>query len=174
MTHLFIVFWMALLMIWADHLKAQDVFAAARGGDVKRLEELYQIRADTINARNTSGFSPLTIASYRKQLSAVEFLLNHGADVNADSPEGPAILSACYAGDLEITKLLIKHKADVNAVNENGTSALMFAVLSNKIEVVKLLLDNGAKKEEVEKSGKTAGDYAKIGASAEILQLVAD
>jgi ankyrin repeat protein len=151
---------------------AQDVFDAARNGDLKRLEELTKLKPDTVNSRSSHGFTPLIIAGYRNQIKAVEFLLDHKADINASSPEGPVVLGACYKGNLELTEILIQHNADVNTQNEQGTSALMYAALSNNIDLVKLLLKDGAKKDLTEKSGKTALDYAKINGSKEIIDLL--
>lgn len=152
----------------------QDVFDAARTGNVKRMEELVKLKPDTIHSKNSAGFTPLIIAGYRNQLVVVKFLLEHKVNVNADSPEGPAILGACYKGNLELTQLLITSKADVNAINVHGTSALMYAALSKNMDLVKLLLQNGAKKDLVEKSGKNALDYARMGDSKEIIALLRD
>ncbi len=153
---------------------AQDIFAAARTGDVKRMEALFKIKADTINTKNESGFTPLIIACYRNQVGAAKFLLNHKADVNATSPEGPVILGACYKGNLELTTLLINYKADVNTKNEAGTTALMYAALSGNVDLVKLLLKHGAKKNAEEKSGKTALSYAKMNGSKEVINLLSE
>lgn len=151
---------------------AQDVFDAARNGDVKRLEELVKINPDTVNAKNASGFTPLIIAGYRDQINAVNFLLDHQADVQTDSPEGPAILAACYKGNLNLAKILVAYKANVNAVNIHGTSALMYAALSKNVELVKLLLRHGARRDLVEKSGKDALAYARMGGSEAMIALL--
>ncbi|MES2679902.1 MAG: ankyrin repeat domain-containing protein [Bacteroidota bacterium] len=153
---------------------AQDIFAAARTGDVKRIEALFKINADTVNSKNASGFTPLIIACYRNQAEATKFLLDHKANVNATSPEGPVILGACYKGNLELTTLLINYKADVNARNEAGTTALMYAALSGNVELLKLLLKQGAEKQAEERSGKTALSYAKMNGSKEIIALLSE
>lgn len=152
--------------------QAQDVFEAARTGDVIRMETLIRMNPDTIRKINASGFSPLILAAYRNQLKTVEFLLQHGADVNGGSPEGPALLGACYKGNVELVEVLLNHKAEVNAQNSLGTSALMFAALSNNVNLVKLLLKNGAKKDLKEKTGKTALDYAQANQSKELISLL--
>lgn len=152
----------------------QDVFDAARTGNLNRMEELVKLKPDTIHTKNAAGFNPLIIAGYRNQLAVVKFLLDHGVDVNVESPEGPAILGGCYKGNLELTQLLITYKANVNAVNVHGTSALMYAALSKNIDLVKLLLKHGANKNLVEKSGKNALQYAQMSDSKEIIALLKD
>jgi ankyrin repeat protein len=153
---------------------AQDIFEAARTGNIRRLEALMKLKPDTIHSRNESGFTPLIIAGYRNQLPAVEFLLENGADVNATSPEGTVLLGACYKDNLKLAEFLISHHADVNAQNETGTSALMFATLSGNLDLVKLLLKHGAKKTLVEKSGKTALSYAQMNGSPEVIRLLSE
>jgi len=170
-----IKFYLLFLFVFAGAKNfAQDIFEAARNGDIQRTAALIQINPDTIHKKNANGFTPLIIAGYRNQIRLVEFLLGHKADINASSPEGPVILGACYKGNLELTELLIKYKADVNACNEMGTSALMYAVLSGNVALVKLLLKHGAKKDLVEKSGKTALNYAKMHDSPELFALLSE
>lgn len=153
-------------------LSAQNVFEAARSGDVARIEFLMTLNPDTISTYNENGFSPLIIASYRNQVKVVEFLLSKGVDVNADSPEGTALIGSCYKGNIEIAKLLLEHKATINAQNEQGTTPLIFAVQGNNVSLVSLLVTSGANKEMKEKSGRTAMDYAKEKQNQEILDIL--
>lgn len=151
---------------------AQDIFDAARKGDIQRAQELVKINPDTLNKKNPAGFTPLVLSAYRGQIKFVAFLLEQQVKVNEDSPEGPALLGACYKGDLEITKLLLKHGADVNAKNSQGTTALIYATQANNIVLVKLLLESGANKTLAEKSGKTALSYAKQNSFTELIKLL--
>lgn len=141
-------------------LFGQNIYDATRSGDIAKIEYLMSIDPDTIKKPNENGFTPLVIAAYRNQLKAAEYLLQHHVDINYESPEGTALIGACYKGNLEMASLLITYKADVNLRNEQGTTALIFAVQSNNVELVKLLLGAGAKKDMKEKSGKKAVDYA--------------
>lgn len=150
----------------------QDIFDAVRKGDLTKIDELVKLNPDTVNARNSSGFTPLIIAAYRNQVEAVKFLLDHKADVNASSPEGPVILGVCYKGDRDLAALLIAKGADVNAQNSNGTTALIYATLANTPELVELLLKHGAKKELAEKSGRTALSIAQANNSQAIVALL--
>lgn len=151
---------------------AQDVFDCARTGNLWQLKALVALNPDTLNARNAAGFTPLIIACYKHEMETVRFLLNHKVDVNAQSPEGPALLGACYKGDLEMADLLIHHGANVNLVNSQGTSALMYAAMSKNVKLVKHLLEQGANKELFEKSGKKAMDYAQLSNANEIVPLL--
>jgi hypothetical protein len=98
--------------------------------------------------------------------------LDNKVDVDANSPEGPALLGACYKGDVEMAELLIRYKANVNAVNAQGISGLMYAAMTKNVKLVMLLLNKGANKELAEKSGKKAIDYAHMSKSEEIVSLL--
>lgn len=151
---------------------AQNIFEAARSGDVSRIEFLMSIQADTINKINENGFTPLIIACYRDQKKVVELLLNKGVDVNYNSPEGTALIGTCYKGNIELTKMLLEHKANIHAQNEQGTTALIFAAQANNVALVSLLLASGANKEMKERSGRTALDYARENQNKEIMDLL--
>ncbi len=163
-----------ILFLITTTLSAQDVFEAARLGDLTRLRELVKLKPDTVNALNNAGFTPLIIAVYRDRIEAVEFLLASGANVDADSPEGSALLGACYKGHLRLAQLLIGRGAALNRPNTHGTTALMYAAMSGNAELVKFLLNRGADKKAAEKSGKTALDYAAVSGSVEIRRLLGD
>jgi hypothetical protein len=151
---------------------AQDVFECARTGNLEQLKTIIKINPDTISVRNAAGFTPLIIACYKHELEIVRFLLDNKVDVDANSPEGPALLGACYKGDVEMAELLIRYKANVNAVNAQGISGLMYAAMTKNVKLVMLLLNKGANKELAEKSGKKAIDYAHMSKSEEIVSLL--
>jgi ankyrin repeat protein len=151
---------------------AQNIFEAARSGDVSRIEFLISIKPDTIHKINENGFTPLIIACYRDQKKVVELLLNKGVDVNYNSPEGTALIGTCYKGNTEIANVLLGYKANMDAQNEQGTTALIFAVQANNASLVSLLLAKGANKEMKERSGRTAFDYARENKNKEIMDLL--
>ena len=62
---------------------------------------------------------------------------------------------------MAIVKILIAANANLNLQNEDGTTALMFAVSSNHKEIVKLLIDAGADINLKDNDGDTALDFAK-------------
>ncbi|MCC6371991.1 MAG: ankyrin repeat domain-containing protein [Bacteroidia bacterium] len=165
---------LVLCMFGAQINRAQSIFDAARKGDLLRIELLHKLKPDTILSKNESGFTPLIIAVYRQQNACAALLIKLGADVNVDSPEGPAIMAAVYKHNYELAELLIRHKALLNKQNEDGVTALMYAAMDNQTALVKLLLDTGANKNLVSKSGHTAMSYAKMYDHAEVIKLLRD
>jgi ankyrin repeat protein len=90
---------------------------------------------------NANNGVALDYASRNGNLEIVKFLLENGADVNANN--GAALAGASQRGHLEIVKLLLSPTvgADVNA--DNGR-ALSFAISADKQNIVHFLLENGA------------------------------
>jgi ankyrin repeat protein len=162
----------ALALILRFYSISQDVFDAARSGDIVLLDKLYQLNSDTLKSENSNGFSPLILACYYNQEAAVQFLIDKNVDVNQTSQEGTALLGASYKGNLAIITLLLNAGADVNATSKDGTSPLIFAVLAKNAEVVTLLLSFNADVEHADTKGLTALDYAKRLDCSEVVQLL--
>jgi len=98
-------------------------------------------------------WKPLHYAANGGHSEIVEWLLQHGADVNKEREDDdctPLYLSASK-GNLEIMKLLIKKGADINKTNKYGWTPLNSAAENGHLEVVKLLIENGA---DIHKSSK--------------------
>jgi hypothetical protein len=152
---------------------SQDVFEAARTGDLKRLKTLAKIDKDTVNAVDAQGFNPLMIACYRGQVGAAKLLIQKGADVNARSHEGSALQAACYTNNTELATLLVKKGADVHVKGPDGNNALMYAVLNQNEALVKLLVRNGADLSEKNNDGQTAHSLAMTQENKTIQELVA-
>ena len=111
MIRLTILFLGLIISVYSN---AQSVFDAARSGDIERLEVLYLEFPDTLDVTDENGFTPLILATYRNQVEAVEYLLDHGVNTDYLSQEGTALHAACYKGSIKIAKLLIlkfKHQS---------------------------------------------------------------
>ncbi len=102
----------------------------------------------SINARNTSGGSPLYFA--HKDYGLTQRLIAKGADVNVRAYGGLTPLhQTAPTGNLKVAKLLIDHGADLNSRSNNGT--ILHTLINRErpdVEMAKLLLENGAKLQE--------------------------
>jgi len=98
-----------------------------------------------LEAKNACGHSPLHTGAYYGHEDIVEFLLNHGADVDSLSPStnDTPLLSAVFRDHLSVAKLLIAHGASLNAKDIDGDTALHLAV-EGAVEMVELLCSHGA------------------------------
>ena len=163
-----------VLLFFSLTLFSQDIFNCARHGNVERMKLLTSIKLDTVNARNENEFTPLIIAGYWRQIDAVEFLLLKGADINANSPEGPVIVAASYRGDSALVNLLLHYKPKLELANSDGITALMYSAIENHADVAKTLIEHGAKKTSRSKAGLTAYDYAAMRNNIKIMELMSD
>jgi ankyrin repeat protein len=92
------------------------------------------------------GWTPLIYASTGGHDAVVTFLLDQGANINAESANGTtALMMAAREGKGRTVDLLVKRGADVNHRNENNVSALDWAKRGNETEMVAVLRRAGAR-----------------------------
>lgn len=113
-------------------------------------------RGAQVNVRSALGHTPLMVtARSANSHEAVEFLLAHGADVNATNIDGAtALMAAAAGGDEKTVQLLLKHGANANAQPGIGfehflfggaRSPLMWAAFRGNTAIMKQLVAAGAK-----------------------------
>ncbi|KAF8441158.1 ankyrin repeat-containing domain protein [Terfezia claveryi] len=125
---------------------------ALRSRDAKRVVEIVsaQIRdgRDGVNYRanlNDSSYTMLIVAVEMRNMTAVQLLLENGADVNITGGIcGTALIGATYFGYENIVQLLLEKGADVNITGGEYGTALMAATYSGRKDMVQLLLERGA------------------------------
>lgn len=164
-----------ILMVFTFSSFAQGektVFDIARTGTVEQITSLFKQNPKIVNATNDAGYSPLILASYRGNTHVAEFLINNGADVNANSSMGSPLMAAVVKGNIEMVKLLLEKKAGVNAADANGVTALIYAVQFRNAEILKILLDHKADKAHLDKEGKTAFEHAVFAGNESIINLL--
>ncbi len=103
------------------------------GADIKRDDDLYHY-----------GDTCLHHAAEGGNIKIIQYLLDHGFDVNTKSITGAlAIHHASFNGYLEVIKYFISVGVDINAKNRYGWSNLHLASQSGKLEIVKYFVENG-------------------------------
>jgi ankyrin repeat protein len=145
-------------------------------GDIPTLKALLEGGADA-NVRIPGGTPLLLQAVLEKNQPAVELLLAHKADVNAEGPAfnneaqsaiwTPLHAAATY-GPKAIAELLLKAGADVNARDKVGDTPLHLAVVNGQRELAELLLANKADPNARDNKGQTPLDFAKSQAQANL------
>jgi pectate lyase len=97
-----------------------------------------------INARDTSGCTPLHYAFKNKHYELAEFLIEHDVDVNLSVNErgDTALHSAVRSSNLRIIELIMTKGADVAVRNDDGQTALDIAMDRGRTKIVKLLANN--------------------------------
>ena len=146
-----------------------DIYEAAAIGRTELLETLTEKAPELVNSFSPEGFTPLALAAHFGHREAVEFLLAHGADINAISKNELAVtpLHAClYGRRIEVATVLIDRGADVtikrggNQIPRSGWTALHYAASYGFVELIDPLLKHRADVNARDNEDKTPLDVA--------------
>jgi ankyrin repeat protein len=114
-------------------------------GHLPIVSLLLDLGADpNIASNNTFNVAPIHSACAISNVEIAEFLIRHGADVNAKQQQGVTSLhSAAHNGQTRLAKLLIDHGAGVNAKTDYGQTPLFMASEKNFHETAALIRKHG-------------------------------
>lgn len=117
-----------------------------------------------VNAKDvTTGETALHIVTQRRDLTWLNYLIAHGANVNAADDHGRTPLEiAVNRGWREGAEFLLQKNASPDISNDAGETPLIFAVHRNDLQLVKALLAAGANPDRADNSGRSARDYAQL------------
>ena len=118
-----------------------------------RVADLLHKHCAVVDVRGQQGWTLLHIASYEGHVDTMKWLLNHGADANAQdeirNPWTPLHYAAFHVHP-EVVQVLLEHNAHVNLQNGAGETPLYKAIseVSNSsreaVDIVRRLLEHGA------------------------------
>jgi ankyrin repeat protein len=120
----------------ANRVGETALMMAALRGDLNTSVELIRRGA----AVRRKGWTPLHYAASGPQASLVALMLKHGAEINAQAPNGnTALMMAAGYGQEESVTLLLESGADKTLVNEQGKTAQDYARISGREFLVEKL-----------------------------------
>ncbi len=132
---------------------AMPLWGAAMAHNLPMCRLLVE-RGAHVNAAFASGYgTPLMQAASDVTPDLVSFLLDHGADVNAQDATGMTALMRCDRSP-EIAQILLSHGANVNARDAKGKSVLEYAYMPT---VMQALLAHGADAHRLNNGADTLG-----------------
>ncbi|HUK34529.1 MAG TPA: ankyrin repeat domain-containing protein, partial [Vicinamibacterales bacterium] len=136
---------------------AVQLMDALRAGHNQEFERLLRTSPHTARSKGTGGSTALMFAALYADASAVQRLLDRGADPNARNDAGATAL-LWAVDDVEKTRLLLSHGADPNVRSDDGaTPVLLAAGRFGALDVLKALVDSGAKLTGQPVLGRAAG-----------------
>lgn len=119
--------------------------------EIVRIQEIIQNSPDLINRPSDGPNGDWTLlyqAARQGWLRVAAFLLDHGANIEADSGQGyggTPLDGAAESGNKAMVELLLSRGANVNASSEkNGTTALQIAAGKGYVAVAEALLAHNA------------------------------
>lgn len=140
-----------VVLSMAASATAQEIFDAARHGNLGKVQELVKSDPQLLNARDENGRTPLHWAARGVHFEVLQFLVDRGADVNARDANGTmALHSAAARGHLAASRCLVERGAAVDVKNASGVTPFYYAALQGNREVLNYLLAHGANRADLE------------------------
>jgi len=134
---------------------------------IQNLKAMLQNSPDLITAHSPE----LCSAANAGRLREAAFLLDHGADVNAEGGGLIPLSQAAEAGQKAMVELLLERGAEVNVPNMHGETALGLAAGHGYQAVVEVLLGHKANPNLENSMGQTALSQAVVNGSVGIVKL---
>lgn len=132
----------APLLLLADFDAVHD---AVMYGKLEVLKAFIDEDPNSTHLPTTSGLTPLHIAIKVRNLEIAQYLLDMGADINAQDDYGVTPLHlAVKKKRLDLVRFLVLKKADINIKNISGITPLHQAAFSGEMPVVEFLHQMGA------------------------------
>ncbi|TGN20045.1 ankyrin repeat domain-containing protein [Leptospira idonii] len=115
----------------------------AKIGNLHCINKLLSLKAD-INSVDSRGFTPFIFSVYSNP-KVMKLLLENGADISAETPNGGnALILAAEIGNLDALKFLIERGMNINHLTKHKGTPLMHAAIRGYSKIIEELLINGA------------------------------
>ncbi|KFK37883.1 hypothetical protein AALP_AA3G041700 [Arabis alpina] len=154
----------------ASELGATALHHAAGTGEIELMKELLS-RGVSVDSESESG-TPLIWAAGHDQKDAVEVLLEHNANPNAETEDNVTpLLSAVAAGSLACLELLVKAGAKAN-VFAGGATPLHIAADIGDLDLINCLLKAGADPNQKDEEGNRPLDVAALRENRKVVEIL--
>ena len=147
--------------------------ACAGSGNLEVVRYLQEIANCDIGKAEKNGCTPFILAAGAGHLDVCQYLLDGGADIDAQSDSGfTATFSAASSGNMEIIEFLHDNGADIEKRSNKGSTPLYIAAVHGHLDVVSYLHSVGGDVEAADNNGLTAL-HAAVGAGGSSIKVFA-
>ena len=147
--------------------------ACAGSGNLEVVNYLKTTAKCDMNRAEKNGCTPFILAAGAGHLEVCKYLLQEGADIDAQSDSGfTATFSACSSGNIEIVKFLYEAGADIEKRSNKGSTPLYIAAVHGHLDIVSYLYSVGGNVDAADNNGLTAL-HAAVGAGGSSIKVFA-
>jgi hypothetical protein len=127
-------------------MNPDEVFRAAKSGDLPNIQELLRERPERITDRDATNRTAMLVAAHAGRLETVKWLLREGGSHigEKDNLDCTALQLAAESGKLAtVIWLLQEGGSSIREANHHGWTALICAAHFGRLELVAWLLEHG-------------------------------
>jgi ankyrin repeat protein len=157
-----------------------DIKKAIIANDLNRVKALVEEDPEIVHVTNSAGEGPLYMASHFGYLPIIEYLVEHGANIDQkeNRNDWTALNLAVHGAHTNVVEYLLNAGADWNIPTKYGDTPLIIACYKNKnnshLEIIKMILILGPDITVENKGGHNALSYAEEKNDEIVIQLLAD
>jgi len=128
-------------------------------GEADIVKHLVKSGAD-IHFRNSKGISILKKVSDIGNKEIFEFLIKYNVSncITGEIFESEIIYDVIMKNRLDLLKILVNNNLDINIQDEQGDTALTYAIRNKTIDILKYLIANGADIHNINNNGQSIED----------------
>ncbi|KAF8071205.1 TANC1 [Scenedesmus sp. PABB004] len=162
--------------------RAEEMMACVESGDVGHLRDSFLEVEEAESEGVLEGGTATEIATYLiisaaqvGQPEVIRLLAEWDADMEETDSirRGRPLMHAANNGHTAAVKALVDCGADPEATDDNGYTALMVAVFSDRSSAAEALVEGGAAVDTADRAGRTALSYAAMYGSTDCIYLLA-